>query len=109
MFASRRWSARPSRASRSDTPSPRTTRAPSSLSSSTRQLTSLLQRRKSKSRLGARAGGSGPPPFCFLSRSELTPAGVVTTNMPLVTEREKGAHLLRRFGLGASEAELDYY
>jgi uncharacterized protein (DUF1800 family) len=25
------------------------------------------------------------------------------------TEREKGAHLLRRFGLGASEAELDYY
>ncbi|MBI3722305.1 MAG: DUF1800 family protein, partial [Fimbriimonas ginsengisoli] len=29
--------------------------------------------------------------------------------MPLQTEREKGAHLLRRFGLGASEAELDYY
>jgi uncharacterized protein (DUF1800 family) len=29
--------------------------------------------------------------------------------MPLRTEREKGAHLLRRFGLGASEAELDYY
>lgn len=29
--------------------------------------------------------------------------------MALVTEREKGAHLLRRFGLGASEAELDYY
>ncbi|MCX6342774.1 MAG: DUF1800 family protein, partial [Fimbriimonadales bacterium] len=26
-----------------------------------------------------------------------------------LTEREKGAHLLRRFGLGASEAELDYY
>lgn len=29
--------------------------------------------------------------------------------MPLQTDREKGAHLLRRFGLGASEAELDYY
>ena len=29
--------------------------------------------------------------------------------MGLTTEREKGAHLLRRFGLGASEAELDYY
>ena len=26
-----------------------------------------------------------------------------------LSEREKGAHLLRRFGLGASEAELDYY
>lgn len=29
--------------------------------------------------------------------------------MPLVSERDKGAHLLRRFGLGASEAELDFY
>lgn len=29
--------------------------------------------------------------------------------MALVTEREKGAHLLRRFGLGASEAELNFY
>ena len=29
--------------------------------------------------------------------------------MPLSTERQKGAHLLRRFGLGASESELDYY
>lgn len=29
--------------------------------------------------------------------------------MPLNTDREKGAHLLRRFGLGASEAELDFY
>ena len=29
--------------------------------------------------------------------------------MALSTEREKCAHLLRRFGLGASEAELDYY
>lgn len=29
--------------------------------------------------------------------------------MPFRTERDKGAHLLRRFGLGASEAELDYY
>jgi uncharacterized protein (DUF1800 family) len=29
--------------------------------------------------------------------------------MPLVTDRDKCAHLLRRFGLGASEAELDYY
>ena len=29
--------------------------------------------------------------------------------MPLVTERQKCAHLLRRFGLGSSEAELDYY
>lgn len=29
--------------------------------------------------------------------------------MALQTEREKTAHLLRRFGLGASEAELDYY
>lgn len=29
--------------------------------------------------------------------------------MALRTEREKGAHLLRRFGLGASEVELDYY
>lgn len=29
--------------------------------------------------------------------------------MPLASLREKGAHLLRRFGLGASEAELDYY
>jgi uncharacterized protein (DUF1800 family) len=26
-----------------------------------------------------------------------------------LTEREKGAHLLRRFGLGASESELNYY
>ncbi len=33
----------------------------------------------------------------------------VQTPMALRTEREKGAHLLRRFGLGASEAELDYY
>lgn len=32
----------------------------------------------------------------------------VLSTMPL-TEREKVAHLLRRFGLGASEAELDYY
>lgn len=29
--------------------------------------------------------------------------------MALTTDREKCAHLLRRFGLGASEAELDYY
>ncbi|RYG24246.1 DUF1800 domain-containing protein [bacterium] len=29
--------------------------------------------------------------------------------MLLSTERDRGAHLLRRFGLGASEAELDYY
>ncbi len=29
--------------------------------------------------------------------------------MQLKTERDKVAHLLRRFGLGASEAELDYY
>ncbi len=29
--------------------------------------------------------------------------------MPLVTDREKCAHLLRRFGFGASEAELTYY
>lgn len=29
--------------------------------------------------------------------------------MHLETDREKGAHLLRRFGLGASEAELDFY
>jgi uncharacterized protein (DUF1800 family) len=29
--------------------------------------------------------------------------------MALRTDREKCAHLLRRFGLGASEAELDYY
>ncbi|HVT13967.1 MAG TPA: DUF1800 domain-containing protein [Fimbriimonadaceae bacterium] len=29
--------------------------------------------------------------------------------MALQTERQKGAHLLRRFGLGASESELDYY
>lgn len=27
----------------------------------------------------------------------------------MITEREKVAHLLRRFGLGASETELDYY
>lgn len=30
-------------------------------------------------------------------------------SMALSTDREKCAHLLRRFGLGASEAELDYY
>ena len=29
--------------------------------------------------------------------------------MPFASDRERGAHLLRRFGLGASEAELDYY
>lgn len=29
--------------------------------------------------------------------------------MALMTDREKTAHLLRRFGFGASEAELDYY
>ena len=29
--------------------------------------------------------------------------------MALSTDRDKAAHLLRRFGLGASEAELDYY
>ena len=29
--------------------------------------------------------------------------------MPFTSDRERGAHLLRRFGLGASEAELDYY
>ncbi len=29
--------------------------------------------------------------------------------MPLRTDRDKCAHILRRFGLGASEAELDYY
>ena len=29
--------------------------------------------------------------------------------MILATDRDKCAHLLRRFGLGASEAELDYY
>lgn len=29
--------------------------------------------------------------------------------MGYLTDREKCAHLLRRFGLGASEAELDYY
>ncbi len=29
--------------------------------------------------------------------------------MPFTTDREKVAHVLRRFGLGASEQELDYY
>ncbi len=29
--------------------------------------------------------------------------------MALLTERQKCAHVLRRFGLGASESELDYY
>ena len=29
--------------------------------------------------------------------------------MPFTNDREQCAHLLRRFGLGASEAELDYY
>lgn len=29
--------------------------------------------------------------------------------MALVTDRERTTHLLRRFGLGASEAEVDYY
>jgi uncharacterized protein (DUF1800 family) len=29
--------------------------------------------------------------------------------MALITDRERTAHLLRRFGLGASEAEVDYY
>lgn len=29
--------------------------------------------------------------------------------MPLQSERERVAHLLRRFGLGASEAEVDFY
>ena len=29
--------------------------------------------------------------------------------MPFSSDRERGAHLLRRFGLGASEAELDFY
>lgn len=29
--------------------------------------------------------------------------------MPLTSDRDKCAHLLRRFGLGASETELDYY
>ena len=29
--------------------------------------------------------------------------------MPFASDREKGAHLLRRFGLGASETELDDY
>ncbi|AIE84948.1 DUF1800 domain-containing protein [Fimbriimonas ginsengisoli] len=29
--------------------------------------------------------------------------------MALVTDRDKCAHLLRRFGLGASEAEIDFY
>src|SRR5690349_20858467 len=29
--------------------------------------------------------------------------------MPLRTDRDRCAHILRRFGLGASEAELDYY
>ena len=33
----------------------------------------------------------------------------VSSNMPNMSEREKVAHLLRRFGLGASELELDYY
>lgn len=36
-------------------------------------------------------------------------AGTYIHAMQLTTEREKVAHLLRRFGLGASEAELDYY
>lgn len=31
------------------------------------------------------------------------------TDMALKTDREKCAHLLRRFGLGASEAELEWY
>ena len=29
--------------------------------------------------------------------------------MPFSNDRDRGSHLLRRFGLGASEAELDYY
>ena len=29
--------------------------------------------------------------------------------MPFSSDRDRGAHLLRRFALGASEAELDYY
>ena len=29
--------------------------------------------------------------------------------MSLADDRQRGAHLLRRFGLGASEAELNYY
>jgi uncharacterized protein (DUF1800 family) len=33
----------------------------------------------------------------------------VPSDMILVSEQDKVAHLLRRFGLGASEAELDFY
>lgn len=46
------------------------------------------------------------PPFLF---GEPQTDSCVFHDMALNTERQKCAHLLRRFGLGASEAELDFY
>lgn len=40
---------------------------------------------------------------------QIAAIGVEASRMALTTEKQKAAHLLRRFGLGASEAELAYY
>ena len=45
----------------------------------------------------------------FVFDDELCGETSVQTDMALTTDRQKCAHLLRRFGLGASEAELDFY
>ena len=48
--------------------------------------------------------------FCPHRRPcELVPALRVFPHMNLVSDRDRVAHLLRRFGLGASQAEVDFY
>lgn len=49
-------------------------------------------------------------PFSFFTDDvEQCTTPSVPTIMQLRTEKERVAHLLRRFGLGASEAEIDFY
>ncbi len=47
-------------------------------------------------------------PFVF-NPANLSALPASSPFMKLASERDRVAHLLRRFGLGASEAELDYY
>src|SRR6185312_3542127 len=81
-----------------------------SSSSSARRFTRARTRRKSEFFVYPISGGPRSedpgPPLPLLNCRPQSPSLHV---MALRTDRERGAHLLRRFGLGASEAELDFY
>lgn len=55
------------------------------------------------------SGSPGLAPRFLFPGSERLPFEFVCASMQSSAERERVAHLLRRFGLGASQAEVDYY